>query len=61
MVEAPGDYPWSSYRANALGGSDPVVTPHVLYRGLAASADARLAAYRRLFEIALGASRAELA
>ena len=26
MVPAPGAYPWSSYRANALGGTDPVVT-----------------------------------
>ncbi len=24
MVPAPGAYPWSSYRANALGGTDPV-------------------------------------
>ena len=26
MVPAPGAYPWSSYQANALGGTDPVVT-----------------------------------
>ncbi|WP_462322681.1 transposase [Halochromatium sp.] len=50
MVTAPGDYPWSSYRANALGEADPVVKPHALYAGLADAADARRAAYRRLFE-----------
>ena len=53
MVEAPGDYPWSSYRANAHGTVDPVVTPHALYRDLGGGAggdEARLAAYRGLFE-----------
>jgi putative transposase len=50
MVCAPGDYPWSSYRANALGQLDPLLTPHALYRELAGSAEARLVAYRRLFE-----------
>ncbi|MFP4077437.1 MAG: aldehyde dehydrogenase family protein, partial [Halochromatium sp.] len=25
MVETPGEYPWSSYHANALGGSDPLI------------------------------------
>jgi putative transposase len=55
MVAAPGDYPWSSYRANALGIADPVVTPHALYDELAGSAAARPGAYRRLFEHALGA------
>jgi putative transposase len=49
MVATPGDFFWSSYRANALGESDPVVTPHPVYRDLASSDDARLAAYRRLF------------
>jgi putative transposase len=50
MVRAPGDYPWSSYRANALGGADPTVTPHALYRELAPCAEARRKAYCRLFE-----------
>ncbi|MEY6433587.1 transposase [Thioalkalicoccus limnaeus] len=49
MVEAPGDFPWSSYRANALGACDPVVTPHPLYRDLGGSDEARLAVYRWLF------------
>jgi len=55
MVGAPGEYPWSSYRANALGGPDPVVTPHALYGQLAGSDEARLAAYRGLFEDVLSA------
>jgi REP element-mobilizing transposase RayT len=28
VVLAPEDYPWSSYRCNALGAADPVITPH---------------------------------
>jgi putative transposase len=55
MVRAPGEYPWSSYRANALGKADPLVTQHALYRALADSEEARLAAYRRLFENVLSA------
>jgi len=55
MVLVPGDYPWSSYRANALGSTDPVVTPHALYRVLADTDEGRRLAYRRLFEDALSA------
>ena len=28
MVEHPREYPWCSYRANAEGASDPVISPH---------------------------------
>jgi hypothetical protein len=35
MVSVPGDYRWSSHRANALGRQDSMVTPHPLYQGLA--------------------------
>lgn len=31
MVEHPGQYPWSSYRANAEGFSDSRITPHAEY------------------------------
>jgi putative transposase len=41
------DYRWSSYRANALGFSDPIVTPHPLYYALGRSPEARRAAYAR--------------
>jgi len=49
MVEAPIDYPWSSYRANALGSEDPVVSPHLLYIGLGELPEQRQSAYRTLF------------
>jgi putative transposase len=50
MVERPEDYPWSSYRANALCGRDPLRSPHPRYLALGAEAAGRPTAYRRLFE-----------
>jgi putative transposase len=50
MVERPEDYPWSSYRANALGAGDPLITPHPLYLASGIDACARQAAYRSLFQ-----------
>lgn len=50
MVEQPGQYRWSSYRANALGYVDPVVTPHPLYFALGRSAEERRRAYARFVE-----------
>ena len=47
LVARPGDYRWSSYRANALGHDDPIVTPHPLYYALGRSADLRRKAYAR--------------
>jgi putative transposase len=49
MVAHPADYRWSSYRANAQGEADPLLTPHALYLGLGLEADSRQAAYRELF------------
>jgi putative transposase len=49
MVEMPEAYPWSSYRANALGAADPLVTPHLVYTGLGRHDVDRRAAYRHLF------------
>jgi putative transposase len=49
MVQHPTDYPWSSYRANAQGQPDVLVTPHEVYRRLARSSEERLSAYRQLF------------
>lgn len=48
VVERPESYRWSSYRANALGYTDPIVTPHPLYYALGRSPEARRAAYSRL-------------
>jgi putative transposase len=49
MVQHPADYLWSSYRANAQGQPDALVTPHEVYRRLARSSEERLSAYRQLF------------
>ena len=49
MVEHPADYPWSSFRANAQGNADAVVTPHADYVALAREPAARRRAYRQLF------------
>ena len=49
LAAHPGAYPWSSYRANALGEGDALVTPHPHYYSLGRSADERRAAYAALF------------
>jgi putative transposase len=55
MVADPADYRLSSYRANALGASDALLSPHPLYLAIGADDDARRAAYRELFRGALDA------
>ncbi len=50
LVAAPGEYRWSSFRANALGHDDALVTPHSCYYALGRSAASRQAAYRAFFE-----------
>jgi putative transposase len=50
MVRFPGNYKWSSYRCNAEGRHDEVVTPHEVYERLALDAAARRQAYMRLFQ-----------
>jgi putative transposase len=49
LTTQPGEYPWSSYRANALGEDDALLTPHPHYYSLARSPGARRAAYAALF------------
>ncbi|MDD5297301.1 MAG: transposase [Rhodocyclaceae bacterium] len=51
MVERPEDYPWSSYRRNALGEPDALVLPHPLYQGLGRAEGKRQEAYRALFHL----------
>ena len=53
MVAHPADYPWSSYRANALGKADGLLSPHGLYRSLGPTEPERLQVYRELIEQAL--------
>jgi putative transposase len=49
MVRHPADYRWSSYRANAEGWPDPLLSPHDVVKMLGRDADERRAAYRELF------------
>jgi putative transposase len=42
-------YAWSSYRCNALGDIDPLITPHATYLSLGEDEEERLQAYRSLF------------
>jgi putative transposase len=49
MVAHPEEYPWSSFAANALGRSNPLLTPHELYLALARNHEERQQIYRQLF------------
>ena len=49
LAPHPGAYPWSSYRANALGEDDALLTPHSHYCSLGRSPQERRAAYAALF------------
>ena len=53
MVAEPGAYRWSSYRGNAFGDHDNLLTNHALYIALAHSDNERQHAYRELFRKAL--------
>lgn len=53
MVRFPGNYRWSSYRANAEGRRDVLLTPHTLYQRLGLNEQERRQAYVRLFQEAL--------
>ena len=50
MVKLPGEYPWSSYRHNAMGIKIGLIREHRIYQGLGATPSSRLLAYRQLFE-----------
>jgi putative transposase len=49
LVRHPAEFRRSSYRANALGEPDALVTPHAAYCALGRSAEERRAAYRASF------------
>jgi len=53
MVAHPGDYRWSSYRANGQGEADARVQPHEVYQALGQDAASRQVAYRELFRYEL--------
>lgn len=52
LVRHPAHYRASSYRANALGEPDALVTPHPVYFALGRDAQARREAYRASFRAA---------
>ncbi len=49
MVTHPADYPWSSYRANAQGDENKVVTTAAMYEALGIDRLGRVKAYRGIF------------
>ena len=49
MVTHPADYPWSSYRANALGEKNKVVTTAAMYESLGNDRLGRVKASREIF------------
>jgi len=49
LVTSPEEYRWSSFRGNAKGPPDPLVSPHPVYLALGRSASTRREAYRALF------------
>lgn len=49
MTAHPAQYRWSSHRANALGQSDMLITPHDAYLALGGDPGSRQAAYSALF------------
>lgn len=55
MVDHPSRYRWSSYRHNADGALDPLITHHAIYRALHDSAEMRREEYRSLFKRPLAA------
>ena len=50
MVDDPANYPWSSYRANALGKPIDLLTPHECYLSLGRAPEERRVAYKVLFK-----------
>jgi putative transposase len=59
MVRSPADYRWSSYRANAEGFPDSLLSPHAIVQALGETPAERRAAYRDLFRDDLSESQIE--
>jgi len=49
LVQLPGEYEWSSYRANAEGGWSDLLTPREEWLALGESRDLRVRQYRSIF------------
>lgn len=50
MIGHPAEYPWPSYRGNALSENDALLVPRLLFLALGSSVDERQMAYRALFK-----------
>jgi len=50
MVDYPSDYPWSSFRKNALGLPIKLITPHYCYQSLGKNDAERQKVYKALFK-----------
>jgi len=50
LVNNIADYPWSSYRHNALGEKNSLITEHQLYQNLAESSALRAENYQKIFD-----------
>lgn len=50
LAASPGEYEWSSYRANATGRSSSLLVPHPVYLGISQDVAERQAQYRALLE-----------
>ena len=50
LVKSPAHYRWSSYRANAQGKVNNIITPHPRYAKLANTRSGRIEAYKALFK-----------
>jgi putative transposase len=59
MVVQPAQYTWSSYRANALGKDDRLVSPHPAFLALGLDAIAQRNAYAELVDQRLDPSLIE--
>ena len=59
IVDDPARYRWSSFRSNALGRSDPLVTRHPVYESLGRDRASCVSAYRELFATDLTSAELE--
>ena len=50
MVQHPGEYPWSSYRRNALRLENRLISEHAEYYNLGGNKKERAESYKLLFE-----------
>jgi putative transposase len=50
LVQAPRDYPWSSYEHHVLGRTDPLIRDHPVFESLGCTLRGRCSAYAEMFE-----------